>query len=571
MRVSAFISQALCGLQATALSLAVIQLSVGPTLAAAAQAPNDLPSPGSLGNAQSPIKHVIVIIGENRSFDHVFATYEPTAIKGRPQEVLNLLSEGIVSLKGTTAVPGPNWQRAVQKQVASNESAFLLSPSSTDYKILPNPLAGGPSGQFANLTGFCTTLAACTALAEEVETGLPNASYYESLASGGTGLTSGTPDTRIEWDGYSVQSNNLLPGPFQLTSATLAYTAYAASPVHRFYQMQQQLNCQPREWNWLNPSGCDGRLFAWVETTFGAGSNGDLPGFTGTPGTADYVQKGTFATNYTTGETPAPITTGEGSTALGFYNMQQGDAPYFKKLADKYAMSDNFHQSVNGGTGANHIMFGHGDMIYYTDASGKAAVPPNNVAVFTAPYMGDANPDKGVVGEIENPNPAPGTNNWYTEDGYGDSFNSGFPPPFPAAPAFGGGSYSDCADTKQPGVAPIVNYLKSLPTPIKPNCEAGHYYLLNNYNPGYFGNGHNAFVDTNAANTPFTVPPSSVRSIGDELLAEKISWKYYGDQWNNYVNDPYQLNYGAMGKNTDEYCNICNPFQYDTSIMRNAT
>jgi len=25
----------------------------------------------------SPIKHVIVIIGENRTFDHLFATYEP--------------------------------------------------------------------------------------------------------------------------------------------------------------------------------------------------------------------------------------------------------------------------------------------------------------------------------------------------------------------------------------------------------------------------------------------------------------------------------------------------------------
>jgi phospholipase C len=49
-----------------------------------------------------------------------------------------------------------------------------------------------------------------------------------------------------------------------------------------------------------------------------------------------------------------------------------------------------------------------------------------------------------------------------------------------------------------------------------------------------------------------------------------VSWKYYGDQWNNYVPDPYQLNYGAIGKNTDEYCNICNPFQYDTSIMANA-
>jgi phospholipase C len=29
-------------------------------------------------NTTTPIKHVIVIIGENRSFDHVFATYEPS-------------------------------------------------------------------------------------------------------------------------------------------------------------------------------------------------------------------------------------------------------------------------------------------------------------------------------------------------------------------------------------------------------------------------------------------------------------------------------------------------------------
>jgi phospholipase C len=54
------------------------------------------------------------------------------------------------------------------------------------------------------------------------------------------------------------------------------------------------------------------------------------------------------------------------------------------------------------------------------------------------------------------------------------------------------------------------------------------------------------------------------------LIANHISWKYYGDQWDNYVPDPYQLNYGAIGKGTDEYCNICNPFQYDTSIMANA-
>ena len=73
----------------------------------------------------------------------------------------------------------------------------------------------------------------------------------------------------------------------------------------------------------------------------------------------------------------AATTTGEGSTALGFYNVQQGDAPYFKSLADKYAMSDNFHQSVNGGTGANHIMFGHGDAIWFSDGNGMPLAPPN--------------------------------------------------------------------------------------------------------------------------------------------------------------------------------------------------
>ena len=67
----------------------------------------------------------------------------------------------------------------------------------------------------------------------------------------------------------------------------------------------------------------------------------------------------------------------------------------------------------------------------------------------------------------------------------------------------------------------------------------------------------------------FTIPPSSTPSIADSLLAKHISWKYYGDQWNNYVPDPYQLNYAAIGAATDEYCNICNPFQYDTSIMTN--
>jgi phospholipase C len=308
--------------------------------------------------------------------------------------------------------------------------------------------------------------------------------------------------------------------------------------VHRFYQMWQQLDCSVSHITAANPSGCDAALFPWVETTVGAGTNG-------------LKQPATFSTEYS----PSATTTGEGSTAMGFYNVQNGDAPYFKYLADNYAMSDNFHQSVNGGTGANHIMFGHGDAIWFSDGKGNPAVPPHNVTAGTGV-------NAGIVDEVENPNPAPSTNNWYTEDGYGGgSFG---------AASYGGGSYTNCADTTQPGVAPITNYLKSLPTPIAPNCEPGHYYLLNNYNPGYFGNGNNAYTDTNANNTVFTIPPSSVPSIGDKLIANHISWKYYGDQWNNYVPDPYQLNFNAIGKLTDEYCNICNPFQYDTSIMANA-
>ena len=322
----------------------------------------------------------------------------------------------------------------------------------------------------------------------------------------------------------------------------MPYDAYSASPVHRFYQMWQQLNCNTSAASRDNPSGCNGNLFAWVEVTVGAGTNGAMQ-----------------ASNFSTEYSPTATTTGEGSTALGFYNVQKGDVPYFTDLVQKYAMSDNFHQSVNGGTGANHIMFGHADMLYFSDTYGNPTAPPNGQQVF------GGTPDAEIVNEIENPNPAMGTNDWYIQDGYGAGGNGGVAPPFSTNPVSGGGSYSSCADPSQPGVKPILNYLKSLR--INSNCEPGHYYLLNNYNPGYFGNGKNAYTDTNPSNTPFTIPPSTRKSIGDSLNEKNVSWKYYGDQWNNYINDPYQLNWGVAGPKADEYCNICNPFQYDTSIM----
>ena len=76
------------------ITAAILSL-VGAESGMAQAAPNAVGpyGPNSRGGATAtPIKHVIIIIGENRSFDHVFATYEPKS----GQTVWNLLSEGIV-------------------------------------------------------------------------------------------------------------------------------------------------------------------------------------------------------------------------------------------------------------------------------------------------------------------------------------------------------------------------------------------------------------------------------------------------------------------------------------------
>jgi phospholipase C len=451
----------------------------------------------------TPIKHVIVIIGENRTFDHVFATYKPV---NNGETVLNLLSQGIVKADGA---PGPNYLKLAAQFEAQDKTVYQLSPSGkVPYKTLPAPRASG--GYSNGAPPFATIEEATT-----FENGLEIADYKKLTSGGVPPALLGKPDTRIHYDGKDV--NHLPPGPYQLTPH-LAYDDYAESPVHRFYQMWQQFDCSSAT------GTCANDLTPWVEATVGAGSNGMPP-----PATFTYV---------------------EGATAMGFYNVQQGDWPYFKSLADGYTMSDNFHQSVNGGTGANHIMLGTGDAIWFSDGNGKPAQPPHHEVV----AKGTTN--QGVVDEIENPNPRRGTNNWYQQDGYG---NGSF-----GTPSSGGGSYTKCADPTQPGVKAIVDYLKSVN--VQPNCDPGHYYLLNNYNPGYFGDGGNAYAHIgNPLNTVFTIPPSSVRNIGDELLQHKISFAYFGDQFNEYLANPYN-NYVTQD---NTYCNICNFFQYSTSIMTN--
>ena len=366
-------------------------------------------------NTTTPIKHVIVIIGENHTFDNIFATYRPVT----GQTIFNLLSEGIVTDSGGL---GPKVALAAQQQ-ATNTDTYSIDPHKIGpYKTLPQP----------------------------------NTTYA-------VGLPQNKPDDRFP--------HNLPNGPYQITKYIPYQNSYSGDPIHRFYQMWQQIDEGKND------------LFTWVHQTAGD-DNGEIPA--------------------------GPIY--QGALEMGYYNMSQGDAPDFKFIGDNYAISDNYHQSIVGGTGANHIALGTGDVAYYTNDQGQPAVPPRN--------------------QIENPNPKPGSNNNYKQDGYS------------------GGSYTECADMSQPGVAPIMSYLHSLPyQPFRGgDCAPGAYYLLNNYLPGYTPSGQPT------TSTPFTVPPQTMPTIADALSAHHISWKYYGQGYNN-------------GNATKEFCGICDPFQYARSIM----
>ncbi len=417
---------------------AAAAVTVMMTAAAAGSTPRAAQAPP----ATTPIKHVVVIIGENHSFDNVFATYQPP----HGQKIRNLLSEGIVTKSGA---PGPHFNQAEQL-TASNTKTYSLSPKITgSYKTLP----------------------------------APNTTYVSQACDG---LALGSADTRFP--------ANLASGPYQITKYVpyfddhIAYGqfgqcefygAYVGDPLHRFYQMWQQYGSH------------HGQLNTWVANTAGD-DNGTVP--------------------------PAPIF--QGGLQTGFYNMAQGDEPIVKDLALNYAISDNYHQAVMGGTGANHIVLGTGFAASFQNASGKAVAPPS--------------------GEIENPNPKPGTNNNYTQDGYG----SGSVPNH-------GGSYSACANPTAPGVGAIDKYLASLPYKAMANCQPGRYYLLNNYNAGYN-------LDGTVNTSPYTVPPQKTDyvTIGNELSAHHIGWGYFGEGYDN-------------GQPNFSYCGICDPMQYSSSIMTN--
>ena len=475
--------------------LTAIPFSLGGTLANAA--PPDKDHDRDHGKKSlSPIQHVIVLIGENRTFDHVFATYVPK----RGESVSNLLSKGIINADGT---PGPHFKKSRQFQaVAAFQTKYFISLDNREkapYATLPEPtLNFSPNGSTPPPFPTLTPTALLAAIEPSLETG--DLHLLTTGASGASNtFTLPDPDTR-------VQNFDSLPnGPFPLQGTDLPYDSYTGDTTHRLFEMWQQSDCDIKNATRENPSGCLADLYPFVITNY--------------TNQIDSVF-----------DNPPAFDDNGGSNSMAFYNVQHGDAPVLKGLADEYSMSDNFHQSFMGGTGANHFMLGTGDAIFWSDGQGHATTPPSHIA---------------------NPDPLPGTDDVYTVDLLFD------------------GNFTDCGNPDQPGIKPIRDYLKSLPYHPNPNCVPGQFYMINNDNPGFLPDGT---VDAKGIAGGGSVPPTNIRTIGDALNDKGISWAYYGGAYNAAVNlqhhpgttDPSVL-VGAA------YCNICNFESYANSIMGDAT
>jgi phospholipase C len=453
----------------------------------------------------TPIKHVIVLIGENRTFDNVYGTYVPK----QGQRITNLLSLGIVNADGS---PGLHADAAAQAQLTTiDPQAFFVNanrlnnPGKAPYApFLPTPEAGSAPPLAVTLNQFLKD-PAVAAPPFDAQTFSVRQLHHLSpvltrddlplLTSGATGLSNCTPDpteppspcpqadTRVT--GYAALPNTV----FSITGASLPYDTYTGDMVHRFFHMWQQSDCDAADGTASNPTGCKNDLYPYVGIARGDDS---------------------------------------GSNSMGFYNVQKGDAPVFKRLADEYTMSDNYHQPVMGGTAVQHTMLMTGDAQPWDSVPGFPAEPP--------------------LAQVADPTPKSSTNAGFKTDG----------------------RWTKCGDPTQPGIKPILDYLESLswrPDLTRSNCEPGRYYMINNTRPGFLSNGE---LNKAAITAGTAVPPSSLRTIGDALNERHIDWAYYGGGYNaatrfdNGSTDPADVLIGTGG---DWYCDICNAFQYATSIM----
>jgi acid phosphatase len=426
-------------------ALACLVLAAQPTQTGAAPAPAT--------PTTTPIRHLIVIIGENQSFDSLFATY--LAPSGEP--VRNLLSEGIVLSDGS---PGANFSRALQRRAQPTAHYSIDPPRAAPYEHLPQPTLIGVNDVRFHAVGNA-----------------PDARIPADLPDGPFPVSRFVP----------YPTDDLTPS---FAAGSAAMSAATGDPVHRFFQMWQQYGEENR--------GLD--LFAWVAVSTGMGGD-----------TAGVTQK----------------YTGQGGELMGFLNMAAGDAGILRSLANRYAMSDNYHQPIMGGTAINFFALATADLPYFNDAAG-AARPPEN--------------------QIENPDATPGSENFYQRDGYE------------------GGAYVNCSDRASPGAAAILELLARKGR--NSGCEPGHFYLVNNYGAGFDLEGHAQPMGPHNYN----YPPQSVPTIAEALSAHGVSWKWYtgGRDGADLKTEMRTLHLSLEAARRAQYNDTGDPLVGSSAVMRSA-
>ena len=98
----------------------------------------------------TPIEHLIVVVGENLSFDNLFGVYRPRS----NADIRNLLSQGIVNRDGE---PGPEFTRAAQRRAEVRDTYQVTPRIIGTYGELPRPgtnnwysQSGYSSGSYTN-------------------------------------------------------------------------------------------------------------------------------------------------------------------------------------------------------------------------------------------------------------------------------------------------------------------------------------------------------------------------------------------------------------------------------------
>lgn len=213
-------------------------------------------------HTETPIKHVIYVIAENRSFDNVYGTYQPK----HGQQIWNLLSREIVNADGT---PGKHFARGQQFQVTTGSlnGTFFLSPlAKVPYTFLPVPTLNSAQPFGIGLEfGIVDSTGKPTANFPNGDPELPPQDQV-TLATGGF-AQSPSPITSTKASGPDIRIPNvtqLPPGPFPQTSAELPYDAYAGDTIHQLFQMWQMNDCSMANATFENPTGCLHDLYTFV-------------------------------------------------------------------------------------------------------------------------------------------------------------------------------------------------------------------------------------------------------------------------------------------------------------------